>query len=509
MPNFRKFTLSSGHRREFITQRCVNQYLGFISDRLHKVRRLLEQHTADGTGLPAEHEDAVAKLLYHAFHKLFDLERIVAYDDPLVRLDDGSPERDFIMKVRTNRPLAGDFAPALLVSKADALREACVTARAVNDAARAAAGIPVRSNEVDLAVMTRLLESIRRRKLTPPTIGNGEDDGSADTPSPRCDVSGSSNSDPTERVQQRLRKLQEDEGINIVFAAECSSRALGTDHAGSDHDIVAIMAHPPARYLSLRPLDTKIRVTYPPTEDTPEVDVTLFECRHAFLMLSESNMTLCEAFLSPIKYFPNDETEQMRSTFEDAAEPDGVDGDDKPAWVRKTRKKVAELFDRDTLAKAAFSHAQGNFKIQIEKKKSFEFPRKKYVHVCRRILCALWLRGSAGAWPLPIRVVELLAAVPDRDGDGDVAAAVLGITAPVRAELEGFLLPGELHKLGEPGERNVLLDTWITAQLKVLKSALFARSASGATRGRARIDTNALEEWDKVLVPLLQVAGVP
>ena len=302
------------------------------------------------------------------------------YEAPLVRLDDASPERSFIMKIRTNRPLAGDFAPALLIAKADALRETCVAARAANDAARAAAGMPVRPNEVDLTVMTRLLESVRRRKLNSPPIGNGENDDSAVRT-----VSTASNADPTERVRQRLRGLQEDEGVTIIFAAECSSRALGTDHAGSDHDIVAIMAHPPARYLSLRPLDTKIRVTYPPTDDTPEVDVTLFECRHAFLMLSESNLTLCEAFLSPIKYFPNDETAKMRSTFEDAVDPDGADdsaddsadGDGEPAWVRKTRQKVAALFDRDTLAKAAFSHAQGNFKIQIEKKKSFEFPRKK------------------------------------------------------------------------------------------------------------------------------------
>ena len=223
------------------------------------------------------------------------------YEAPLVHLDDASPERSFIMKIRTNRPLAGDFAPVLLIAKADALRETCVASRAANDAARAAAGMPVRSNEVDLAVLTRLLESVRHRKLNSPPIGNGENDNSAGPLSPQRTVSTASNADPTERVRQRLRKLQEDEGVKIIFAAECSSRALGTDHAGSDHDIVAIMAHPPARYLSLRPLDTKTRVTYPPTDDTPEVDVTLFECRHAFLMLSESNMTLCEAFLSPIK----------------------------------------------------------------------------------------------------------------------------------------------------------------------------------------------------------------
>lgn len=99
--------------------------------------------------------------------------------------------------------------------------------------------------------------------------------------------------------------------------------------------------------------------------------------------------------------------------------------------------------------------------------------------------------------------------MPDRDGDGDVAAAVLGITAEIRAELEGFLRPEEIYKLGEPGERNALLDTWITTQLKVLKSVLFTRSAGGATRSRARIDTNAMEEWDQVLIPLLQVAGTP
>ena len=100
-------------RHHFITQRCVNQYIGFVGDRLRRCRKLLDQHAADQTqsksaaepvvavghvdsdaqtddaddawGLPRDTERAVSKLLYHAYHKLFDLQRIIAYNDPIVR----------------------------------------------------------------------------------------------------------------------------------------------------------------------------------------------------------------------------------------------------------------------------------------------------------------------------------------------------------------------------------------------------------------------------------------
>jgi hypothetical protein len=128
----------------FVTQRCVNQYFGFILDRLKRCQKLLDQYAAEqqqqrqeqhvvvGGGdspllaidtavqLPREVEQPASKLLYHAFHKLFDLQRIIQYNDPIVRLEDGSAERTFIMQIRTTQPLLGEMHPAALVAKANA-----------------------------------------------------------------------------------------------------------------------------------------------------------------------------------------------------------------------------------------------------------------------------------------------------------------------------------------------------------------------------------------------------
>lgn len=165
------------HRMGFVTQRCVGQYVGFIDNRLHMVRRLMEQHP--GEQLPADQEPAAAKLLYHAFHKLFDLRRIVAYQAPQVFLEDGSEERDFIMAVRTTRPLVKvrdrDFSPAGLLDQAVRLRDEVLAARLANDKQRredADPERPVRPDEVDIAVVARLLERIRRRQLPAPGDGH-------------------------------------------------------------------------------------------------------------------------------------------------------------------------------------------------------------------------------------------------------------------------------------------------------------------------------------------------
>jgi hypothetical protein len=125
------------------TRRAIVQYVGFVKDRLWRVREAL--------GAPADATTtfAVRKLLYHAMHKLEGLEAVVAGRPPPVALTGAA--KDAVMDVRnTDRSL-------------DELRavEELLTARV--RAAEATADSSDLPLEVDPAPFLALLDDVRRR----------------------------------------------------------------------------------------------------------------------------------------------------------------------------------------------------------------------------------------------------------------------------------------------------------------------------------------------------------
>eukprot|EP01047_Picozoa_sp_COSAG01_P003269 COSAG01_NODE_95_length_26957_cov_48.328617_16_plen_525_part_00 len=99
-------------RRCLFTRRAVRQYLGFVDDRLRKAQRALE-------AAPTEIK-AASKYLYHAMHKLTQLQAIAAGREPRIYLPsvdggsshgDGAPvadDRERIMRVRLCVANSGD-----------------------------------------------------------------------------------------------------------------------------------------------------------------------------------------------------------------------------------------------------------------------------------------------------------------------------------------------------------------------------------------------------------------
>lgn len=98
-------------RRMFITKQCVSMYFGFVRSHLSKARLFAESHGVDDTR-------ALSKALYHTFHKLFELKRLLHGVDLHVTLK-GS-EREFVYGIRT-QPLEGEQNPTRLLELAQSL----------------------------------------------------------------------------------------------------------------------------------------------------------------------------------------------------------------------------------------------------------------------------------------------------------------------------------------------------------------------------------------------------
>mmetsp|Transcript_16797 Transcript_16797/g.47978 ORF Transcript_16797/g.47978 Transcript_16797/m.47978 type:complete len:638 (+) Transcript_16797:51-1964(+) len=149
-------------RRSFLTLRCARQYMGFISERLQRAAAEVAVDSARSAFDEAAGK-RVSKCLYHAYHKLFELRRILAGGDPAVALH--GEEREFVLDLRARPPESLQAAQSSIAS-AEAEREKLL--RLLDDA-HASARLP---REVDAASLVSWLRSVRRRQAAA-TAGAG------------------------------------------------------------------------------------------------------------------------------------------------------------------------------------------------------------------------------------------------------------------------------------------------------------------------------------------------
>lgn len=474
------------HRHYFLTARCVNQYMGFVGDRLKRAHRLLSE-AAPGP-LPPETEAGCAKLLYHAYHKLFDLQRIVNYQDPIVRLADDSLQRDFIMKIRNTRPLVGDLDPRTLVQAVEAAIDEVKVVRTKVDAERRASGLPLRPEEVAIGPLVGLFSKVRRLHLRPHSAPPRDMRERSRSSSSLAMAEGDTN--PTANVvKDRLVRAETEHDVHVLFAAECSSRNLGTAHAESDHDVVALFVHRTEKYFSMYPVRKAIRCTYQPENGEPEVDIELLEVRHAFELCAQNNPTLVEALSSPHVY----------RVFLPSRE--GLP--EEPNWLDSARTMLRDGCNRHALAWACWSQSKSNYASYIGTMEDGNVLQKKYVHVIRKVLLCQWLMAEAtvNQWPPPLIITDLLHSVVTF---GIVGDDPFSVDPMVCTELETLLAPEQLHQLRQRGPRRPVLDGWIQNRQANLKTLLVKHPRGEDPAGE--IET-AKQAWDTLLVPLAKTAA--
>ena len=100
-----------------------------------------------------------------------------------------------------------------------------------------------------------------------------------------------------EQILEEIKKLEEENGIKILYAVESGSRAWGFASKDSDWDVRFIYVHNYDWYLSVDEKKDNIEIILP-----NDVDLAGWELRKALLLYKKSNPPLFEWLSSPIVY---------------------------------------------------------------------------------------------------------------------------------------------------------------------------------------------------------------
>ncbi len=105
--------------------------------------------------------------------------------------------------------------------------------------------------------------------------------------------------DVRREIQRRLRAVEEEHDVRVLFAVESGSRAWGFPSPNSDYDVRFIYAHPREWYLSL---DLEQRRDVIECEIADDIDLSGWDIRKALKLFWQSNPSFVEWLHSPIVY---------------------------------------------------------------------------------------------------------------------------------------------------------------------------------------------------------------
>ncbi|MCX6181238.1 MAG: nucleotidyltransferase domain-containing protein [Bacteroidetes bacterium] len=104
------------------------------------------------------------------------------------------------------------------------------------------------------------------------------------------------------RIEQEIKRIEEQYKVKVLFACETGSRAWGFPSPDSDYDVRMLYKHESDWYLSINEKDETIEYM---SEDK-EIDVSGWDIRKSLQLLRKSNGALLERIQSPIVYRATD-----------------------------------------------------------------------------------------------------------------------------------------------------------------------------------------------------------
>lgn len=120
-----------------------------------------------------------------------------------------------------------------------------------------------------------------------------------------------------DKIQNKLKQIELEKGVEILYAVESGSRAWGFASPDSDYDIRFIYKHDLDYYLSLWEQTDVIEFM---TED--DLDGSGWDLRKTVKLLAKSNAPLLEWIYSPVVYYENEAfMNQMRALAKDCFSP--------------------------------------------------------------------------------------------------------------------------------------------------------------------------------------------
>lgn len=103
------------------------------------------------------------------------------------------------------------------------------------------------------------------------------------------------------KILDKLKEIEKQKGVEILYACESGSRAWGFASPDSDYDVRFIYKHDLDYYLSLWEKPDVIEFM---TED--DLDGSGWDLRKAVKLLAKSNAPLLEWLYSPVVYFQDE-----------------------------------------------------------------------------------------------------------------------------------------------------------------------------------------------------------
>ncbi|MBI2008192.1 nucleotidyltransferase domain-containing protein, partial [Candidatus Amesbacteria bacterium] len=109
-------------------------------------------------------------------------------------------------------------------------------------------------------------------------------------------------------ILNRLKQIEVEEKVSILYACESGSRAWGFPSRDSDYDVRFIYIHPIDWYLSIFPKSDVIEL---PLQNS--LDFSGWDLKKALQLFAKSNPPLYEWLGSPIVYFESGQiVQEMR-----------------------------------------------------------------------------------------------------------------------------------------------------------------------------------------------------
>lgn len=176
-----------------------------------------------------------------------------------------------------------------------------------------------------------------------------------------------------ELIQKKLKDIEKESQIKILYAVESGSRAWGFPSKDSDFDVRFIYIHQSNWYLSIDPqgFGTKRDVIEMPINDL--LDISGWEITKALRLFRKSNPPLLEWMRSNIVYFQE------------------------YSFIDKLRELESEVFYPNASLHHYLNMAKNNYREYLQ---GPEVKIKKYFYVLRPVLACKWIEENKTVPPI-------------------------------------------------------------------------------------------------------------
>lgn len=180
-----------------------------------------------------------------------------------------------------------------------------------------------------------------------------------------------------EKILEKLKEIELQKGVELLYAVESGSRAWGFASPDSDYDIRFIYKHDLDYYLSLweKPDTIEFMTAH-------DLDGSGWDLRKTVRLLAKSNASLLEWIFSPIVYYENE------------------------AFIQQLRALAKDCFS----PVACLLHYLGTTKNFMTVCEQEEVKLKSYFYALRTALAGKWIIES-NSFP-PVAFMELLPIAP-------------------------------------------------------------------------------------------------